>query len=223
MIDAINPAVPIIGLILAFLIGVIFHEVAHGYVADRLGDPTARISGRLTLNPKAHIDPLGTLLLPALLLIIRSPFVFGWAKPVPIDPFNFRNPRRDTFLVSAAGIGVNLVLALFFTVVFHLIINLTSPTVFSYSAAVIVQKIILVNIILAIFNLIPIPPLDGSKILMSVLPRDLAEDVAAVEPYGIFLILLLWIVPVGPYSSLLQAILSVCVGTILTILQIPFI
>jgi len=218
-----TPIISITGLILAFLIGVIFHEVAHGYVADRLGDPTARVSGRLTLNPRAHVDPFGTLLLPAILILIRAPFVFGWAKPVPIDPFNFRNPRRDILLVSIAGIATNFVLALFFVGIFHLIVNLLPLTFVTYSLIVIIQKIILINIILAIFNLIPIPPLDGSKILASLLPRNLAEDIAAVEPYGIFLIMLLWIVPVGPYSSLLEGILSVSLGFILNLLQIPFV
>lgn len=214
--------VTIIGLILGILIGAIMHEVAHGYVADRLGDPTARISGRLTLDPRPHIDPIGSVLLPLMLILIRAPFLFGWAKPVPIDPFNFRNPRRDILLVSAAGVAVNFAIAILLTILFHLLINFAPATILTSAAATILVFIIFINVILGVFNLIPVPPLDGSKILTSILPKDLAEDVRAVEPYGIFIILLLWIVPIGD-TPLLFLILQTPVAFILDFLKIPLI
>jgi len=207
----------LLGLILGLLVGVIFHEVAHGFVADRLGDPTARVNGRLTLNPIPHIDPVMSILIPAILIISGSPFLFGAAKPVPIDPFNFRNPRRDIFLVSVAGIITNLIIATSLTAIYHIISSFTIDTIFVYNLKEVLGGMIFINVILAVFNLIPIPPLDGSKILASLLPRNLAEDIAAVEPYGIFIILLLLFVPVGN-ASLLTLILNTPVNFILKIL-----
>jgi len=214
--------ISLLGMILAFLIAVIFHETAHGYVADRLGDPTARISGRLTLDPRAHIDPFGTLLLPLLLLLIRAPFIFGWAKPVPFDPYNLRDPRKGMLLIAVAGVVTNFVIAILATILFHLTVNFLPASFATLAFSVILQKIILINVLLAVFNLIPIPPLDGSKVLMSILPENLAQDIRSVEPYGIFLLLLLIIVPAGPYPSLLMGILSVSITFILNILKVPF-
>ncbi|MFP4658492.1 MAG: site-2 protease family protein [Desulfonatronovibrionaceae bacterium] len=172
------------------LMGITCHEVAHGYVAYLLGDPTAKNAGRLTLNPIKHLDPLGTLVL----VVTRR---IGWAKPVPINPAYFQNYRRDMFLVSAAGPAANFLLGIGFYI-FYLGIILSS-TMFSPAAQqsiltpllYITQAGVLVNFILGIFNLIPVPPLDGSKILASVLPPDIAEQYMSIERFGFFIILLL--------------------------------
>ena len=158
-------------VLLAFpvLIAVTFHELAHGYVADRLGDPTARLTGRLTINPLKHLDPVGTLVF----IITR---MIGWAKPVPVNPYNLRNPKKDMIWVSLAGPAANLIIAFIASVVFRILLNLpVSP--FSDMGQKILAPLILIaritvtiNIGLGVFNLIPVPPLDGSKILMGLLP-----------------------------------------------------
>ncbi|MFA6250892.1 MAG: site-2 protease family protein, partial [Candidatus Shapirobacteria bacterium] len=189
----------IVGLIIALTI----HEFSHSLAADRLGDPTPRSQGRLTLNPLAHLDPLGTLM-----LIIAH---FGWGKPVPIDPYNFRSPRRDELLVSLAGPSSNLILALLFT----LAIRLFSPP---FLAATVLFLFIQVNVYLAIFNLLPIPPLDGSKIFLNLLPPDIAATwEEALTRYGpILLIILIFFPFLG--GNLLSSILLPIVNTLLGLL-----
>lgn len=172
------------------LLGITCHEVAHGYVAYLLGDPTAKNAGRLTLNPLKHLDPLGTLVL----VVTRR---IGWAKPVPIEPRYFKNYRRDMLLVSVAGPAANFILGFGFYFL-YLIINQILPM---FSPAVqqniltplgyISSAGVLVNFILGIFNLIPVPPLDGSKILASLLPPDLAEQYMRIERFGFIIILIL--------------------------------
>jgi Zn-dependent protease len=171
-------------MVVVLLFSIIIHEVAHGYVALLNGDPTARIMGRITLNPVPHVDPVGSILLPLLLLISHSGFLIGWAKPVPVNPLNFRNYRWGEFAVSAAGPLSNLVLAAIFSVVFRL--DLGNPGLMML--AILGVKI---NILLAVFNLIPIPPLDGSHILALVLPRELARLYNYLQPVGIVIILIL--------------------------------
>ncbi len=166
------------------LFSVIIHEVAHGYVALLNGDPTARMLGRITLNPVPHIDPIGTILLPLLLLITHSPILFGWARPVPVNPRKYRNYRWGELTVSAAGALSNLALAVFFA----FLLRLAGANLGLAQLAYFGVKI---NVILAIFNLIPIPPLDGSHILAIVLPRELARLYAYLEPVGLVLILIL--------------------------------
>lgn len=170
---------------LVLLFSIVVHEVAHGYIAQRNGDPTARMLGRLTLNPIPHIDPIGSVLLPLLLLASGSGIIFGWAKPVPVNPLNFRNYRWGEITVSAAGPLSNLALAVLFSYLLHL-----GP------ANLGLMKMALwgvqINIFLALFNLIPIPPLDGSHILAILLPRDLARVYAYLEPVGFILILVLF-------------------------------
>ncbi len=177
--------------ITVLVFAVIVHEVAHGYVAYKLGDPTAKYSGRLTLNPLPHIDPFMSILLPALMIFSGMPFIIGGAKPVPVNPVYFKNYKKDVMLVSAAGPVSNILLAIIsvllmkFLFFFEILRSDGLSLVLGYS--------ILINIILAAFNLIPIPPLDGSKILMGFLPDELAYKYAKIEPYGIFIILFLMI------------------------------
>jgi Zn-dependent protease len=167
------------------LFSVIVHEVAHGYIALMNGDPTARIMGRITLNPMPHIDPVGTIILPLLLLISHAGILFGWAKPVPVNPLNYRNYRWGEFAVSAAGPLSNLALATVFSVVLRLDFGNPGLTML----AILGVKI---NILLAVFNLIPIPPLDGSHILALLLPRELARLYSHLQPVGFILILILF-------------------------------
>ncbi len=159
---------------------IIVHEVAHGYVALRSGDPTAKFSGRLTLNPLHHIDLFGTIILPILLIILRSPFLIGWAKPVPINPYNLRNPRKDMAKIGVAGPLSNLGLALVFAIIFRLLgRGFLSDLVFIG---------VYINSLLFVFNLIPIPPLDGSRIVGAFLSYDAYEKYMRLERYGFIII-----------------------------------
>jgi Zn-dependent protease len=181
-------AVDTVSQILILFFSVILHEVAHGRAAGWCGDPTARERGRLTFNPLPHIDPFGTVLLPALLVLTRSPVVLGWAKPVPINPWRFRNPKRDLAIVGAAGPLSNLAVAVLSAAAFKAVLpglGLDHPVArfFLYGAAL--------NVVLLVFNLIPVPPLDGSRVLLGLLPPRLAARVAALERYGFLLVFLL--------------------------------
>jgi Zn-dependent protease len=186
-------------LILIFLFAVTIHEFSHGFVANMLGDPTPKLAGRLTLNPIAHLDPIGTLL-PLLLIFSGSPMVFGWAKPVPINPYNFKDPARGEMLVSFAGPFSNFLSAWIAAMLIRFIpihIMMTGIT------ASVISSFILVNIALAVFNLIPVPPLDGSHILEPFIPYDFRR---MFEQYGFFILIFILIFP--PTSDLLFYVIN---------------
>jgi Zn-dependent protease len=165
---------------------VVIHEVAHGYAALYFGDKTAKNLGRLTLNPIPHLDMFGSILLPGLLAITQSPFMIGWAKPVPYNPDNFNNQKWGTLAVAAAGVVVNFTIAIFF----GLLLRFVFPYFPNQDLAFIFSSIVLVNLALGLFNLTPIPPLDGSKILFTLLPRSFYKIVDFLESYALFLFLL---------------------------------
>ena len=175
-----NNIMEIIFLIVILLLSIIIHEIAHGAVANYLGDPTAKHLGRLSLNPIKHLDPIGSVLVPVLLILTGSPILIGWAKPVPVNPFNLRNPKKDMAKIAMAGPAVNFFVAIFFTL---LIQFFTLPGEF----LTIFSVIIFLNILLGVFNLMPIPPLDGSKILFAFLPPGLEHIQVWMEQFSLFL------------------------------------
>jgi Zn-dependent protease len=184
--------------LLVLLFSIIVHEVAHAYAALKNGDPTAKLAGRLTLNPIPHIDPVGSIVLPLLLKVAGAPFIFGWAKPVPVNPYNYRNPRWGEITVSFSGPASNLLLAAIFTALYKM------GAVWGLGGAGLLRLAEMgmwINAVLAVFNLIPIPPLDGSHILAAVLPANLARMYEHLEPVGFILLLALF------YTGIISAIL----------------
>jgi Zn-dependent protease len=190
---------------LPLLFAMVLHEYAHGWMAEKCGDPTAKLQGRLTMNPLAHIDTLGTIILPLICLILPGSFLLGWAKPVPIDPRNMHHPRRDMALVAAAGPGMNLALAVASALLLALLLTLdptlslkqeaeSNPTsnlataMFLRPIAAMALYSVMINVFLALFNLIPIPPLDGGRILTCLLPAKPAMVLARLEPYGMMIL-----------------------------------
>ena len=190
------------------LIAITFHEVAHGFVANKLGDPTAKMMGRLTLNPIAHIDPIGTVLIPIMLFVLSNgSFIFGSAKPVPVNFSNLRHPRRDSAFVSAAGPATNIAIALISIFLLILIFKFFPDSVSMtsvYQSLIFPIKTMLnysisFNIFIAAFNLLPVPPLDGGRIVISILPAKHSYQFSRLEPYGIFIVLLLWFTGIAQY------------------------
>lgn len=203
----------IIGIV-GFALAIIIHEVSHGLVAERLGDPTARLMGRLTLNPIPHIDILGTIIIPLTLFLIRSPFLFGWAKPVPIDPYNLQHPKKDMALISLAGPLSNFLLAIILSIFLRvLLVIFPNTNVFS-----LFFYLIEFNIALAVFNLIPVNPLDGGKILAGILSNSAAKSFNTfMSRFGTIFILLL-ILPIFGGNSLVTMVISPVINLFLKIL-----
>lgn len=194
-------ALPII-VIIILVYSSILHEIAHGYVAYRFGDPTAKIMGRLTLNPIKHIDPFMSILFPLILILSGTPIIFGGAKPVPIDPFNLKEKRKDFALISLAGPVTNILIATIGSIIVHALYPGMSFTavlqkdIFGF----ILSQTIRLNLLLAVFNLIPIPPLDGSRVFALLLNDKQAEAYLSLERFGLFFIFLLLMFPVGQFS-----------------------
>ncbi len=194
------------------VLAITLHEAAHGYAAKRLGDLTAYQQGRITLNPIKHIDVIGTLIVPAVLLLASGgKMAFGWAKPVPVNFAALRNPKKDMFWVAAAGPGANLIMAIGWALIFKL--TLIMPEHYFSSPLLEMAKVgILINLVLMVLNLMPVPPLDGGRIAISVLPHALAYHLAKLEPYGLLVIMLL--MASGVLSSIMYPILGSIIGVL---------
>ena len=192
--------------VIPVLFAITVHETAHGWVASKLGDHTARMMGRLTLNPIKHIDPVGTILVPALLYLSSAGFLFGWAKPVPINFSALRSPKKDMLWVALAGPGVNLLMAIGWLIIVAIANTLNIPFLEFMGGAG-----IFVNLLLAIFNLLPIPPLDGGRVISSLLPGRLAYQYDQLEPYGLFI--LVGLLFLGVFQNIIWPIIySLLVG-----------
>jgi Zn-dependent protease len=223
--DLSNVALALSTWIIPVLLAVTLHEAAHGFVANRLGDPTARELGRVSLNPFRHVDPFGTVLLPGLLILMQAPFLFGYAKPVPVNFQRLRHPRRDMALVALAGPLTNLVMAAIAVLLIRPAEFLPDGS-FNWVYANLIHAVKL-NVVLAVFNMLPIPPLDGGRVLVALLPPKLARPLAGLDRVGILLVLLfLFLVPRlgsqfgvalpvdrwlldGPVRAVISAIMSV--------------
>lgn len=200
------------------MFAVILHEISHGYAALKLGDPTAKMLGRLTLNPLPHIDIIGTIIMPlALYVLTDGKFLFGYAKPVPINPNNFKNPKRDMAFTAAAGPVTNLLLAAISIILLkHVLIPIASgmdastlKTVIDPLGRMLIASLS-INVVLAVFNMIPIPPLDGGRVLRGLLSYKNAETLDKIEPYGLIIVMLLVITPVANY--IMYPVIRVIIG-----------
>lgn len=184
--------------IAVLLFSVVLHEISHGYAAEMQGDPTARMQGRLTLNPIKHIDPIGSILVPLFLFLSNASFLIGWAKPVPFNPYNLRNQRWGEAIVAIAGPAMNILIAL----IFGLFLRFYPIMTLAPQIVDLIVSIVVINLVLAVFNMVPVPPLDGSKILFALFPNSLMPLRAFLEKYSFALVLILvfflwkWIVPV---------------------------
>ncbi len=172
------------------IMSVVIHEVSHGFMAEYFGDKTARYAGRLTLNPLKHLDLFGSVILPGFLILTHSSFLFGWAKPVPYNPDNLSNKKWGTIAVAGAGVLANFCLAIIFGIIIRLAPNLTTGFILPGSFYFITSAIVAINLALGLFNLIPIPPLDGSKILFSLLPGSFYKIISTLERYSFFVLII---------------------------------
>jgi Zn-dependent protease len=198
---------------LPVIFAITVHEAAHGFAARFFGDMTADRAGRITLNPLKHIDPIGTILLPALTLLVGG-ILFGWAKPVPVDFSRLRNPKRDMLWVAAAGPASNFVMALFWALMIKL--SVTAPDIYSEPMALMGQAGVMINVVLMVLNLLPLPPLDGGRIAVSLLPNHLAFKYAQIERYG-FIILIVLLA-----TGILGRIMEPFIDAVIQIIQFIF-
>lgn len=197
--------------IIPVVFAITVHEVAHGWVANKLGDGTAKMLGRLTLNPIKHIDPIGTIVVP-LVMVLMAGFAFGWAKPVPVSPRNFKNPRKDMAIVAVAGPLANVVMAIFWVFFLKLVSLVVSDINIARGLMAMAQAGIIINLVLFVFNLFPIPPLDGSKVLSGLVPHSVSLMMDKIEPYGFFIVVgLLYF---GVLSKLMNPIIVFFLDTI---------
>jgi len=209
-------------MVLPLIFAVTLHEAAHAWVADKKGDPTARQLGRITLNPIAHIDLFGTILIP-MMLFATTGFIFGYAKPVPVNPYNLRRPKEDMAWVAAAGPGMNLALAVISGILYRLLFNpylLGGGSIFSEVGNLstffllpllkMLQFSVIINVVLMVFNLIPIPPLDGGRVLVGLLPRAQSSLISRIEPYGMFVIVfVVFLDPFGLMRNVVWPLVSI--------------
>ena len=194
---------------LPVIFAITVHEAAHGFAARYFGDATAERAGRITLNPLKHIDPIGTILLPALTLFVGG-ILFGWAKPVPVDFSRLRHPKRDMLWVAAAGPASNFVMALFWAAMIKL--SMTYPTIYSEPLSLMGQAGVMINVVLMVLNLLPLPPLDGGRIAVSLLPNQLAYKYAQIEQYGFIILLVL--LATGVLSTVMEPFINALISLI---------
>lgn len=215
-VEGLSTFASILAMAIPAILAITLHEAAHGYVALLFGDPTAKERGRLSLNPIRHVDPFGTVILPGLLMLAKVPFLMGWAKPVPVDFSRLRHPRRDMVWVAAAGPGLNILLAMISALLFHGLASL--PEDWQLFSQTLLTNSLLFNVMLAVFNMMPLPPLDGGRVAVGLLPLGPARALARMEKYGILALIIL-LVALPSLGSLIGRDLNLFAWIILPIVE----